>query len=89
MRKLLNADLVLTGQLQQNGGIYYLSCQLVDAANQNQVWGDKYEMTSDDISQIEDSIIASLMNPLQITLVEKSNGMQQNKHVNPRRMQNT
>jgi TolB-like protein len=50
LRKLLNVDVVLTGQLQQNGGVYYLSCQLVDAVNQNQIWGNKYEMTNNDIS---------------------------------------
>jgi len=84
LKKLLNADVVLTGQLQQNGGVYYLSCQLVDAANQNQIWGNKFEMTNNDISQIEDSIITSLMNPLRITLVDKSKGVQQKKLVNPR-----
>ncbi|MCW3119069.1 MAG: hypothetical protein JWM28_3151 [Chitinophagaceae bacterium] len=83
LKKILNADVVLTGQLQQNGGVYYLSCQLVDAANQNQIWGNKYEMTGDDISQVEDSIITSLINPLRITLLDKSKGIQQNKPVNP------
>ena len=83
LKKLLNTDVVLTGQLQQNDGVYYLSCQLVDAANQNQIWGNKYEMTGNDISQIEDSIITSLMNPLRITLLDKSKGIQQNKPVNP------
>src|SRR5688572_28378046 len=83
LRRLLNADVVLTGQLQQNKGVYYLSCQLVDAVNQNQIWGAKYEMTNNDISVIEDSIVASLMNPLQITLLDKSKGAQKNKPVNP------
>ena len=83
LKKVLNADVVLTGQLQRNGGIYYLSCQLVDAANQNQIWGKKYEMRGDDISGVEDSIITSLMNPLRITLLDKSKGIQQNKPVNP------
>ena len=83
LKKLLNVDVVLTGQLQQNGGVYYLSCQLVDATNQNQIWGAKYEMTNNDISVIEDSIVASLMNPLRITLQDKSKGVQQNKPVNP------
>ena len=81
LRRLLKADMVLTGQLQQNKGVYYLSCQLVDAANQNQIWGAKYEMTNNDISVIEDSIVASLMNPLRIVLVDKSKGIQQNKSV--------
>jgi len=83
LKKLLKADVVLTGQLQQIGGVYYLSCQLVDASSQNQIWGNKYQMTGDDISRVEDSIINSLMNPLQITLLDRSKGIQQNKPVNP------
>lgn len=83
LKKLLNVDAVLTGQLQQNGGVYYLSCQLVDAANQNQIWGNKYVMTGDNISQIEDSIISSIMNPLRITLLDKSKGKQINKPIKP------
>ena len=83
LRKLLNADVVLTGQLQQNDGVYYLSCQLVDATNQNQIWGNKYEMKGEDISQIEDSIVTSLMNPLRITLLDNSKGIQKDKPVNP------
>jgi class 3 adenylate cyclase/TolB-like protein/outer membrane protein assembly factor BamD (BamD/ComL family) len=82
VKKLLNADVVLTGQLQQNGDVYFLSCQLVDASNQNQVWGNKYEMKGDDISRIEDSIVSSLINPLRITLADRSKGLQ-NKPVNP------
>src|SRR5262249_16836096 len=53
LKKLLNADVVLTGQLQQSSGVYYLSCQLVDATDQNQIWGNKYEVKSDDISLVE------------------------------------
>ncbi len=83
LRKLLNADVVLTGQLQQKDGVYYLSCQLVDAANQNQIWGNKYQMKGENISQIEDSIVTSLMNPLRITLLDKSKGIQQDKPLNP------
>ena len=83
LRKLLNADVILSGQLQQNKGVYYVSCQLIDAVNQNQIWGEKYEMTNNDISLIEDSIVASLMNPLRITLLDKSKGVQQNRPVNP------
>jgi tetratricopeptide (TPR) repeat protein len=55
----------------------------VDAATQNQIWGNKYEMTVDDISQVEDSIITALMNPLRIILLDRSKAIQQNKPVNP------
>lgn len=83
LRKLLNADVVLTGRLQKKNNAYFLNCELVDAASQNLLWGDKYELTSDDISRIEDSIVVALMNPLQIALVSNSNAVQKNKEVNP------
>jgi serine/threonine protein kinase len=83
IKRLLNADAVLTGQLGQSNGVYYLSCQLIDAKNQNQIWGNKYELTNNDISIIEDSIIASLMNPLQIALVDIPKSVHQKKKVNP------
>ena len=83
IKRLLNADAVLTGQLLQSNGVYYLSCQLVDAENLHQLWGNKYELTNNDISRIEDSIIASLLNPLQIALVDRSIDVQRKKQVKP------
>src|SRR5687767_3697615 len=82
LRKLLNADVVLTGRLQKKNNAYFLNCELVDAVNQRQLWGDQYELTSDDISKIEDSIITSLMNPLEIALVNNTKAIQK-KEVNP------
>jgi len=83
LRKLLNADVVLTGRLQKKNNAYFLNCELVDAVSQNLLWGNKYELTSDDISKIEDSIITSLINPLQIALVNNTKAVQKNKEVNP------
>src|SRR6187402_3454209 len=81
LRKLLNADVVLTGRLQKKNNTYFLNCELVDAVNQNQLWNKQYELTSDDISKVEDSIIISLMNPLQISLVNNAKAVQKNKEV--------
>jgi len=81
LRKLLNADVVLTGRLQKKNNAYFLNCELVDAATQGLLWGDQYELTSDDIAKIEDSIIVSLMNPLKISLAD--NTIQKNKEVSP------
>ena len=83
IKRLLNPDAVLTGQLMQNNGVYYLSCQLVNTENQNQIWGNKYELTNNNISKIEDSIIASLMNPLHITPVDRPKGLQPKKQIKP------
>ena len=59
-----------------------LNCELVDAVNQNQMWNKEYELTSDNISKVEDSIIISLMNPLEISLVNNAKAVQKNKEVN-------
>lgn len=83
LRKLLNADMVLTGRLQKKGDGYFLNCELVDTENQNLVWGNKYELGTTDISRIEDSIIASLLDPLKISLIGKLKIDQQKKQVNP------
>ncbi len=83
LRKILNADMVLTGQLQKKGAGYFLNCELVDTENQNLIWGNKYELGTTDISRIEDSIITSLLNPLKISLISKSKINQQKKEVNP------
>ncbi|MGB4839732.1 MAG: adenylate/guanylate cyclase domain-containing protein [Saprospiraceae bacterium] len=83
LRKLLNADMVLTGRLQKKGAGYYLSCELVNTENQNLIWGNKYELSTTDVSRIEDSIINSLLDPLQISLISKSKINQQKKQVNP------
>ena len=83
LRKLLNADVVLTGRLVKLADGYSLSCELVDASNQSQLWGNKYQLISKDISKIEDSIITALLNPLKIAFIGNSNELQQTKQVNP------
>ena len=83
LRKLLNADVVLSGRLQKNGDSYVLNCELVDAITQNLIWGNKYELTSIDVSKVEDSIVSSLMNPLRIILVDKSKGIQNKQPIKP------
>ena len=83
LRKLLNADIVLTGRLQKNGDAYFLNCELVDAITQNLIWGNKYELRTNEVAKVEDSIVSSLMNPLRITLIDKSNGLQNKQPVKP------
>jgi TolB-like protein len=83
LRKILNADMVLTGQLQEKGEGYFLNCELVDTENQNLIWGNKYELGTTDISRIEDSIITSLLDPLKISLISKSKIDQHTKQVDP------
>jgi len=83
LRKLLNADVVLTGHLSKSTTGYTLNCELVDAINKNLLWGNSYELTSDDIASVEDSIISSLINPLRITLANGKKINEDEEKVNP------
>ena len=75
LRKLLDVDLVLTGQLMKTAHGYDLNCEMVDASNQSIVWGNKYHMDTRTVSVIEDSIISSLLIPLKIDLLNDAKGM--------------
>lgn len=83
LRKLLKADLLLNGQLQKKANGYILNCELVETADQNLLWGDKYELVISDITGVENSIIISILNRLKISSdgIEKIN--EQKKQVNP------
>ena len=83
LRKLLNADVVLTGRLTKSSTGYILNCELVDAISKNQLWGNNYEISADNIAEVEDSIISSLNNPLQLTLANGKKINEDEKKVNP------
>lgn len=76
LHRILNADVVLTGRLSKSVTGYTLNCELVDASNQNLLWGNNFELSANDIARIEDSIVASLLNPLEIRLANR-------KRINP------
>jgi len=83
LRRLLNADVVLSGQVLKAADGYYLNCELVDASNQRLIWGNKYRLVARDLVQIEDSIISSLLIPLNITLPKNAKEIQQGRTINP------
>ncbi|MBL0069342.1 MAG: tetratricopeptide repeat protein [Chitinophagaceae bacterium] len=83
LRRVLNADVVLTGRLSKSPTGYTLNCELVDAANKNQLWGNSFELTTDDIASVEDAIVAALLNPLEISSADGITINQDNKKVNP------
>ena len=83
LRKLLSADVILTGRLESESGKYSLNCELIDASNQSQIWGNKYYLTTHEVSQVEDSIILALMNPLKIDQENNTKAEQTNRETNP------
>ena len=83
LRKVLNADMVLIGRLSKSPTGYTLNCELVDAANKNQLWGNSFEITTADIASVEDAIVTSLLNPLEINPADSKTINQDKKKVNP------
>ncbi|MEO7266060.1 MAG: adenylate/guanylate cyclase domain-containing protein [Ferruginibacter sp.] len=83
LHRLLNADVILTGRLTKSPGGYILNCELVDAINKNQLWGNSFNLTANDIARVEDSIVASLLNPLEIRMAKGEAINQEEKNTNP------
>ncbi len=72
LHQLLKVDAILTGQLKKKGEGYYLNCELIDAKTQNLLWGKRYELQINDVSVVEDSILTSLQEPLNLQPIATS-----------------
>jgi class 3 adenylate cyclase/tetratricopeptide (TPR) repeat protein len=72
IRELLDVDAVFTGQLSKLDDQLILNCQLIDAEDQVQIWGDRIKSPSSNVLEAEDALVASLLNPLKIQLINKS-----------------
>lgn len=83
LHRVLNADVVLTGRLSKSATGYTLNCELVDAGNKNLLWGNSFDLIANDIARVEDSIVTSLLNPLQISLANGKKVNNDEKKVNP------
>src|SRR5687768_11286392 len=84
LHRVLNADVVLTGRLSKSSMGYTLKCELVDASSHDQLWGNSFELTSHDIALVEDSIVASLLDRLQISLPKGKMINRDEKKINPK-----
>ncbi|WP_228853451.1 tetratricopeptide repeat protein [Aegicerativicinus sediminis] len=70
----LNADLVLTGKIENSKDGLVISCDLINTQDHTQIWGDKAIFENGDVNSLEDKMMASLLNrlPNQSTITEKS-----------------
>ena len=83
IHKLLNADVILSGRIMKSVNGYTLNCELINASDQNLIWGNKYQLSTNDLARIEDSISTSLISQLKISPVNNSKINQLKKEVNP------
>jgi serine/threonine protein kinase/Tfp pilus assembly protein PilF len=64
----LDVRVLLTGRLLQRGDTLSVQAELVDAAANSQLWGQKFSRPLTDISSVEEDIAAEIANTLRVKL---------------------
>jgi len=65
----LKADYVLEGSLYNEGNIWRITTQLINASEDVHVWGDKYDFEEGNLIAIQDSISLAIVEALKIELL--------------------
>lgn len=68
VKKKLGADLLLTGRIEKLNDRLVVSSELIRVADGIQLWGDKQFYDNDDINELEDHIINSILKSLPNTV---------------------
>lgn len=64
----LNADYVLAGSLRRAGNRLRINAQLVDAATDFPLWGERYDRELQDVFQVQDEIAGKIAEALRLAL---------------------
>jgi len=64
----LQARLLLTGKVLQRGDRLMVQADLVDATEQKQLWGERFNRPSSDIFEVEDEIARQILEKLRLKL---------------------
>jgi adenylate cyclase len=67
--KQTNAAYVLVGSVRKAGERVRITAQLVNAANEAQVWGERYDRDLSDIFALQDEISKAIVSALKLTLL--------------------
>lgn len=62
VKEKLNADLLLTGKVEMLNNRLVVNCQLINLAEENQIWGEKMFYDNDNVIELEEKIVSSLLN---------------------------
>jgi TolB-like protein len=62
--RLLGARYVVKGTVRKNGTRLIISCQLLDGATENLLWGERYDRESTDIFSVQDEVVARIVTAL-------------------------
>ena len=75
------ANYVLVGSVRKSGARVRITAQLVDAANEAQVWGERYDRDLSDIFALQDEISKAIVAALKLTLLpEEKRALEQRGH---------
>jgi TolB-like protein/Tfp pilus assembly protein PilF len=82
--KQTKASYVLVGSVRKSGARVRITAQLVGAANDSQVWGERYDRNLDDIFALQDEISQAIVAALKLTLLpEEKQALEQRSTTNP------
>ncbi len=78
------ASYVLVGSVRKAGARVRITAQLVGAANDSQVWGERYDRDLNDIFAMQDEISKAIVAALKLTLLpEEKQALEQRSTTNP------
>jgi TolB-like protein/Tfp pilus assembly protein PilF len=66
--KELNVQAILNGRMVQRGDVLTLYLELVDAATDNQIWGDEYNRKASDLVSLQNDIAHDVSDKLRVKL---------------------
>ncbi len=80
----LSVDAVLTGTIQQNGGMISIDAELVNAADDSQIWGQQYTEQMANVAMLQQKIASDISDALRMKLsAAQKQQMDQAKAENP------
>ena len=66
--KDLHVDAVLIGRIAQRGELFFVNAELVDVADNSQIWGEQYSEKMADISALQQNIVRDISDRLRLKL---------------------
>lgn len=75
-KEKLKADLLLTGNIEMLNNRIMVNCQLINLAEGNQIWGEKMFYDNDNVIELEESIVSSLLNSFPNSIKKEASRIQ-------------
>ena len=64
----LNARTILTGRVMQHGDVLNIQAELVDTANESQLWGERFHQKTTDVVTVQEEIAWHISEALRLKL---------------------